>query len=388
MNAVITSIVLAAVTSGILSPLTAQGRTTAPRPTADAVAAAQLRFGKLTERKQKKILEAVRAAITGIDSGPLEAVNSLAIDGAERRALRRIRGPKVGKTSRRLANVDSYRDELPFPVQVEYRFGSGSVEAVSRKRPSRKVRHARLEADLQSLCSGNLLDTDRVLAGLLTQLDSERAADACVVFLDAWPSDKRSIYTALELSAGTSETVFCADAMYSSWVKYCVPKSGSARRDLARGQSRTEAGFHNAFQAIHAYRSLCETIALVAILSPDQRLPERYASRFEDNGRNGNYSTRATIELMLAAFDGDLAALLAHIEKHAVPFPEKPWEGRSAYQPVRGLYAAFEALRPRMHKMADGTDVLLSEFRAKRLALREQMSAAASRALINAVDAS
>ncbi|MCA8949524.1 MAG: hypothetical protein KDE27_08470 [Planctomycetes bacterium] len=330
----------------------------------------------------------MRDAVAAIDDECLRQFDRLADQARPRRAVRRVRAPSVDGKRTRAASTAPLAADLPFPLRCEYRFGSGEIAEVGRGRDSStKQRRRTMLAELQALCSGNYVDLDRALAAVLTRLDSQRNGDSFAVFVDTWAVDGEDIYTALARRVGTAETVSCPDAMLDAWMHYCVPKSSPTRRDLARGTSRATAGFHAAFAAYHRYRTLCETIGLVTLLAPDQRLPEVLAQRFEDNARNGNYSTRAILELMLAAFEGDVVALLDYLEQNAMQFPAEPWIGPEGYQPTAALYAAFETLRDRMHELggAGGTDALLLKSRAERIALRDRIATVASCALLDAI---
>jgi hypothetical protein len=352
--------------------------------------AAMRKFAKLNDRKQKAVLDEVRAAVKRIEDPYLRSLLAYSAAGGKSDTPR-YKPLKVSKRKMRsatsVAASVSLVAQLPFRPRCEFRFAYGDIaarEPVPSKRGTskRKKRRARMLAELEDLLAGHAIDSGYALAALLRELDNDRSADDHAVFLDSWRNGAETFYQALERTAGSGKGVFCYDAMLSDWVRRCVPKSSEDRKTLIRSMDNTQAAFYQTAATYRAYRSVRELVALSLILPPDVRLPELLAKRYEDNGGNA-YSTRDVIDLILAAHDGDVAATVRTILSHLERMPPVPWN--PGFNSVQGLYDAQDALMPKINAGGRHSDLVLAEQKSSRKMLRDTIARTARLAFLRSI---
>ncbi len=355
--------------------------------------AALLRFEKLSSRRQDEVIEAVVAAIAGVEDPWLEQVRALAAlelpgeGGRHRRdPIREVAragdDPSVGSGA--LAGM------LPFPASVHYRYGLRRVDPfeveprdargrrVSRSKAAELLRVARLE----SLCAGHAPDLDRALAALLARLDDQVGIDAEARFLERWRDGSESFYEALDRTAGRMEGVFHYDAMLDEWVRELVPKGHPDRTRLAGGIEASLHGFQTAFQAYRSYRSVREAVALSLLLDPRHDLPGRLV-RFQENAAGADHSSRECVEVLLGAHGGDLLAAVDAFLAAAPELPEDMWCGE--HRAWEGINAAFDQALQRVVDAGTHTSAVVERHRVARRAVQDRIAATARRALLGSL---
>ncbi|MEE3215596.1 MAG: hypothetical protein VX259_08505, partial [Pseudomonadota bacterium] len=312
---------------------------------------------------------------------------------AEKSGKPRYKPFRVGKgyakseTARRTSSA--LVDQVPFRSKFEYRWAYGEIGEheinYPGKRLSRQKRRCRdLQAELEDLCNGYPLDAGRALAGIMRDLDNERSADQHAVFLNSWKNGSETFYQALARTSGTDDGIFCYDAMLSDWVRRCIGKRHPEYKLMVRSLDSTQRAFYQMAATYRSYRGLREMVALSLVLPSDQRLPERLARLYEDNAGTG-YSTRDNIILLLAAHDGDVDATVRTILNRLQAMPSDTWHDGSDFQPVRGIYAAFDASMPKLVAGGLHTDKVLALKKIESKALQDRISQIARAALVQAL---
>jgi len=372
----------------------AAGRTTAEIDDA-LLTEALARFGKLRERQQNKVLSSVRAAVQRLDDPYLRSIRQM----AERSETSSKPRHKALRVSKRYARSETARhassalvDQVPFRSHCAYRWAYGDIGSheilYPGKRLSKQKRRSRdLQSELEDLCNGYPADAGRALAGIMRELDNERSADRHAVFLNSWKNGDETFYQALARTSGTNEEVFCYDVMLSEWVRRCVGKKHADYKLMIRSMDATQRAFYQMAATYRSYRGLREMVALSLLLPSDQRLPERLARLYEDNAGTG-YSTRDNIILLLAAHDGDVDATVKTIVSNLQAMPADAWRAGSSYQPVRGIYAAFDKAMPRLVAGGLHTDKVLALKKGESKALQGRISQTARLALMQALSKS
>ncbi len=345
----------------------------APVPVSEAdIDAALKRFERLGAKKQEKVLAEVRAAVSRIDDPLLRSIRARA------REVQENPGPPPDKLSAKRPKTTKaprgHGEDLPFPVQWEYVFGTQRVKPPGKTKRA-EARDARV-AELRAMLLGFPPDLDAARASLLRQLDVDRGADTYARLLTTWRNGKESFYDALDRTAGTREALFFYDAMLNDFRNQCIPDGHPDGARVRRSLQASHDALHKSFLAYRQYRGFREAMVLSLLLPPDTPLPESL-SRYEQKPANG-YSAREVFVMLLAHEGNDIGKVAELIVRSSPPLPSGLWDG---YEPFGSLYGVYQQLMPEMIEQHGGTDQLRESQDGSRLALKREIARAAFSAL-------
>lgn len=354
--------------------LSAQGAPVKPDGESDSKALAW--FEHRSADAQKRILASVRKALEESSIPELAHWRALASRAAASPKSKEIEV----KSKASPEGARALAAELPFPIYTEYVFGARSIRpALGANHKPKDAKHRAVE-EMQALLAGYPPNLDLAFAECLAAVNRDTAADEFALFLETWRNGEESFYRALDRTAGTPGGVFFFDAMLSDFTTKFVKSDDGKATNLKWSLNAAHDALHDSFLAYRQYRAFREAFALSIFLAPDARLPE--SLRRYETAREGLFSLRDHVEMLLALSKGDPEPAIALLTSTAPPLPRPLWSAK--YEPLEPFFAAFAAKLPEIQAAFGSPKGALDARRKSRAELAASVSGIARKALADA----
>ena len=310
-------------------------------------------FMSASAAKQKKHLEAARAAAQEAEGPLFAALRQAVTDVVDGKRVAST--SKLGKTKKAKRTAPPAGGAWRFPAAATYRYGFARIEPTlhtgGRNEKLEKLRRAPVELMLL----GTLPDADLVVADAQARMDHDRSADGFMRFLELWRNGDESFYEALDRTAGTQDSVFFYDAMLADYVSEFGRGKTEAAKQIKKSLDAAHDALHDSFLRYRQYRAFREAVALSLVLPPDVPLPPNLR-RYEEK-RQGLYSLRQQVTMVLAVQGWDPRRVAARIRGTAQPLPDPLWS--AGYDPYPAWDRVFQGAMPEMISASGDTTKFL-----------------------------
>lgn len=332
-------------------------------------------FKTRSTSERGRILTAVRAAVAAIDDPYLVSLRPFA-DRARQGLRSKIgRLPWKDPAAAEASGDAPLYEDLPFPVANVYRFGFRSIVPADPEVRSRRKQPAVASDDeqLRALLRGFPPDLDLIVAGLMSALDNDPAADRFACFLECWRNGDESFYRALDRTSGTQGSVFFFDAMLDDYLRGFVPRSHRDAK-LLRSNDAAHDAVHTAFLGYRQYRAFREAVAMALVLPPSVGLPAVLA-RYEAPAGEGLYNLREQIDILLRIHGQDVNEIIAGVTSKAPPLPDHLWT--EAYSPFAGFREFYRPSLEETEELDGDSEGLLADQHRRRSKVAVRIAQAA-----------